>query len=68
MKFINEVGQKSKDRWIHPWIEKIGGHCVIENAQLFLPYSIFAQLVIEKNDSFGLEYPGKHYNLTEPED
>ncbi|KKN33749.1 hypothetical protein LCGC14_0800680 [marine sediment metagenome] len=58
--FVNEVGKYSGDRKIFQYIEKIGGHCVIENAILFQKYSNLAKYVIMKNKKFGDKYKDKY--------
>jgi hypothetical protein len=63
MEFINDTGRVTKDRKIYPFIESIGGHCVIPNAKLFQSYSQFAFYVLRFNKLFSQAYPDKKYEL-----
>ena len=65
MDFVNDTGKYTNDRKIYPYIEKIGGHCVIENAKLFEPFSTIAVFMVRFNKLFGNEYPDKGYKLKE---
>jgi UDP-N-acetyl-D-mannosaminuronate dehydrogenase len=63
MDFVNDTGSYSKDRKIYPYIEKIGGHCVMENAKLFQTFSKFPFYLIRFNELFGEFHPGEKYEL-----
>lgn len=65
MEFVNDTGKYTGDRKIYPYIEKIGGHCVVENAVIFQSFSQHAFNMVRFNKKFGLQYPEKNYQLKE---
>lgn len=50
--FVNEVGEIAYDRKIYPYIEAIGGHCVLSNAEMIKEMSEFAKLLLKFNEDF----------------
>jgi hypothetical protein len=63
MEFINDTGAYTRDRKIYPYIEGIGGHCVIPNAKALSQFSSLAVYVLKFNKFFIQKYPGKNYKL-----
>ena len=61
--FINDTGDITKDRKIYPYIEAIGGHCVIENAIQIVTLSDIAMDLIKYNNKFKDLYNGEKFDL-----
>lgn len=50
--FVNDTGNVLKDRKIYPYIESIGGHCILPNAKMISEISFLAKELEKANQRF----------------